>query len=304
MEFEQLEAEAHNLTTDNAKLAQVLRASALEEDDEDNLAAIDDSETLGTDDEQGDEDGDSEYQDEEEEEEPERQEDIHHIHLHQQLHQEQYAALHDEQAAAAAMQHLGSMQAQYPPPLPTVDYLTLSELQSPLYVEPTYHLVAPSPDVSASTSTTASAASNPPVDQAEIRRALALNLQYRVRHAHDRDGSRAISVSIGSAADPEGREAQNSLRTLRCAVCVCVCVERTGDLEAAAEEHRGGEGAQRRVSEEDQGAHRAEPEEDRTQAGQALLHGSLLCHRHGRGTSSRVATSPRPIDDHATRTWC
>lgn len=159
MEFEQLEAEAQNLTTDNEKLAQALRASALEEDDddEDNLDVIDDSETLGTDNE-----GLEENEDEGEEEEDHD--------------------LRDEQAVAAMRQ--GAPVRHSYPPLPSgCDFVPLPDdhRSSTIYSEPTYHMIAPSPDVSALHDGTSTSISIPRVDPVEIRRALALNLQYRVR---------------------------------------------------------------------------------------------------------------------------
>lgn len=156
MEFEQLEAEAQNLTTDNEKLAQALRASALEEDDddEDNLDVVDDSEALDTDNEGLDED------------EGEEEEDH---------------ALRDEQAVAA-MRQLGTAVGHSYPPLPSgCDFVQLPDdhRSSNLYSEPTYHMIAPSPDVSAVHDGTSTSISIPRVDPVEIRRALALNLQYR-----------------------------------------------------------------------------------------------------------------------------
>ncbi len=161
MEFEQLEAEAQNLTTDNEKLAQALRASALEEDDddEDNLDVIDDSETLGTDNE-----GLEENEDEGEEEEDHD--------------------LRDEQAVAAMRQ--GTAVGHSYRPLPSgCDFVPLPDdrRSSIIYSEPTYHMIAPSPDVSALHDGTSTSISIPRVDPVEIRRALALNLQYRVRGA-------------------------------------------------------------------------------------------------------------------------
>jgi hypothetical protein len=159
MEFEQLEAEAQNLTTDNEKLAQALRASALEEDDddEDNLDVVDDSEALDTDNEG--------LLDEDEGEE------------------EEDHALRDEQAVAA-MRQLGTAVGHSYPPLPSsCDFVQLPDdhRSSNLYSEPTYHMIAPSPDVSVVHDGTSTSISIPRVDPVEIRRALALNLQYRVR---------------------------------------------------------------------------------------------------------------------------